>query len=58
MWVTIETLVLRSHMTGVDWPHKADGIRKRPYVMVYHHVTRDLSVPLRFATHVVPDVVW
>jgi hypothetical protein len=51
--VTVETLVLRSPMIGVDWPHKADRIRYRSYVVAYHHVDRDLSVPLWYAAPVV-----
>jgi hypothetical protein len=45
MWVTVETLVLRSPMTGVDRPHKAVGMRLRSYAAAYNHVGRDLSAP-------------
>jgi hypothetical protein len=55
MRVIIETLVLRSPMTGVDWPHKAMGICLRPYILC-HHVDRDFSVPLRYAAYACPHV--
>jgi hypothetical protein len=35
MWVTLETPVLRSPMSGVDWPHKAAGTRLRLYAIAY-----------------------
>jgi hypothetical protein len=37
MWVTVETPVLRSPMTGVDWPYKATRIhlsRMRWHIVV------------------------
>jgi hypothetical protein len=49
----VETLVLGSPTTGVDWPHMADGICQRPYLVAYHHIDRDLSTPLRCVALVV-----
>jgi hypothetical protein len=45
MWVTVETLVLRSPMNGVDRPHKAVGMRLRSYAAAYNHVDHDFSTP-------------
>lgn len=38
MRVTVETPVLGSPTTGVDWPHKENGIHQRLYVVTYHRI--------------------
>jgi hypothetical protein len=45
----IETMVLRSLMTGVDWPHEAAEVHLRPYAGLYRPVDRDFSAPLWYA---------
>jgi hypothetical protein len=49
--LTVGTLVLRSPITGDDWPHKTAGIRQRLYAVACHNVDRDFSTPLRYVAH-------